>query len=157
MSKTLDELRDQIEELAPTVDTPADGYGHNIISLCLAQIDTEFGTAEANKAIENFDLEDLGWKTRPVQESNKQTIVLKVSLTFDPKALVQWAKNQAGVCCDEPAHNPEHLDWMIPELTAQSILAHAFLSIVPDEIADGGSVEALDIGLTEYEASLAGE
>ena len=54
-----------------------------------------------------------------------QTMVLKVSVTFNPKALVKWAKQQAGVCCDYPAHDPSGLDWMEPELTAQQILAHA--------------------------------
>lgn len=92
-----------------------------------------------------------------------QTIVLRVSLTFDPKALVEWAKNQKGVCCDEPAHDPKQLDWMEPELTAQSILGHAFLSIVPDEITDGGRVETLESGIpkevaqrihNEYEEAL---
>lgn len=78
-----------------------------------------------------------------------QTVVLKVSLTFDPKALVQWAKRQKGICCDYPAHDPEHLDWMEPELTAQSILAHAFLSAVPDGITDGGYVETLETGIPE--------
>ena len=76
-----------------------------------------------------------------------QTIVLKVSLTFDPMALVAWAKAQKGVCCDTPAHDAHLLDWMEPELTAQGILAHAFLHIVPDEITDGGSVETLETGV----------
>ena len=76
-----------------------------------------------------------------------QTVVLKVSLTVDPVALVAWAKTQKGVCCDAPAHDAQLVDWMGPELTAQGILAHAFLSIVPDEIANGGSVETLETGI----------
>ncbi len=76
-----------------------------------------------------------------------QTMVLKVALTFDPVALVAWAKAQKGVCCDEPAHDAHLLDSMEPELRAQGILAHAFLHIVPDEITDGGSVETLETGI----------
>ncbi len=61
MTKTLDELRLQIAEYAPIVDTPVDPFAHNIVGLCLSQIDREFGTAEANKAIDAFDLEEKGW------------------------------------------------------------------------------------------------
>lgn len=76
-----------------------------------------------------------------------QTIVLKVTLTFDPKALVQWAKDQKGVCCDEPAHDDPLGIYQYPELAVQSILGHAFLSVVPEEITNGGSVTTLDNGL----------
>ncbi len=75
-----------------------------------------------------------------------QTTVLKVSVTFDPKALVAWAKRQKGACCYAPAHDSDHLDWLPPELEAQSILAHAFLTSVEDAI-DGGSVETLETGI----------
>ncbi len=83
-----------------------------------------------------------------MSEKSLQTTVLKVSLTFDPKALVEWAKNQRGTCCNNPAHDPEHLDWMEPELTAQSILAHALLGAV-GEITEHGSVTTLETGIPE--------
>lgn len=60
MEKTLEELRERIEEEAQYVDVKP--YSHNIISLTLRMIDTQYGKEEANKAIEDFGLEDLGWK-----------------------------------------------------------------------------------------------
>ncbi len=75
-----------------------------------------------------------------------QTMVLRVSLTFDPVALVAWAKAQKGVCCDYPAHDAHLLDWMPPELEAQSIMAHAFLTAVEDVI-EGGGVSVLEGGI----------
>ncbi len=93
-----------------------------------------------------------------------QTVVLKVSLTVDPVKLVAWAKAQMDVCCPHPAHSERLLDWMKPEITAQSILAHTFLSTVPEEITDGGMVETLETGIPpeiiarierEYQAAFA--
>lgn len=75
-----------------------------------------------------------------------QTVVLEMSLTFNPKALVEWAKRKKGVCCDYPAHDTEHLDWMEPELTAQGILAHALLEAVT-EITEHGSARTLSTGI----------
>jgi len=62
MTKTLEELRDQIEDEAPFVDIR--GYSHNIISCCLRMIDKNHGTEAANQAIRDFDLEQKGWKER---------------------------------------------------------------------------------------------
>ncbi len=76
-----------------------------------------------------------------------QTVVLKVSLTVDPVKLVAWAKEQMDVCCPHPAHRASNLDCLEPALQAQSILAHTFLSTVPEEITDGGSVETLETGI----------
>lgn len=93
-----------------------------------------------------------------------QTIVLKVELTVDPVKLVAWAKSQMGVCCSYPAHKAKLLDWMGPEIQAQSILAHAFFRAVPEEITDGGCVETLETGIPseivarierEYQAAFA--
>lgn len=36
-------------------------YSHNIISIALQAIAKEYGAAEANKAIDQFCLEDWGW------------------------------------------------------------------------------------------------
>lgn len=38
------------------------GYSHNIISIVLRHISSEHGVKAANEAIEEFDLEDLGWE-----------------------------------------------------------------------------------------------
>ena len=37
-------------------------YSHNIIGLTLNGIAGEFGMAEANRAIRDFGLEELGWR-----------------------------------------------------------------------------------------------
>lgn len=60
MKKTVEELREQIAEEAPFVDLKP--YSHNIISLCLMQIDKEYGKDEANKAIRELGLKKLGWR-----------------------------------------------------------------------------------------------
>lgn len=54
-----------------------------------------------------------------------QTVVLKVTVTADPAALVAWAKKQKGICCDEPIHSLASLDNEEPELAAMGIYAHA--------------------------------
>ena len=69
--KGLDQLRAEIAEYAPIVDTPADQYAHNIVGLCLAQIDKEFGTAMANEAIEDYDLEAKGWRKHDVPDGGQ--------------------------------------------------------------------------------------
>jgi hypothetical protein len=58
--KSLEEYREQIENEVPYVDIRP--YSHNIIGLVLGQIAHVYGKAEANKAIEDFDLESLGWR-----------------------------------------------------------------------------------------------
>ncbi len=40
-------------------------YSHNIISLALGAVAREHGKAEANKLIDEHDLEDLGWEKEP--------------------------------------------------------------------------------------------
>lgn len=77
-----------------------------------------------------------------------QTMVLKVSLTFDPVKLVAWAKEQKGTCCGCPAHDANVLDYMPPELTAQGIMAHAFFNTV-EEIIEDGSVSVLEGGIPQ--------
>lgn len=59
MTKTLNDWRKGIKKEVPYVDIKP--YSHNIISLSLGAIAKEFGQAEANKAIVDFDLESLGW------------------------------------------------------------------------------------------------
>ncbi len=59
---SLEELREQIAEKVPAVD--AEPYAHNIISSFLKMIDEKFGKEEANKAIEDFSLEELGWSKK---------------------------------------------------------------------------------------------
>ena len=80
--------------------------------------------------------------------TSEQRIVLEVTLKFDPVALVAWAKSREGVCCNYPAHDPKHLDFMEPELVAQSIMAHALLTAVED-IVSSGSVTYIENGIPE--------
>ena len=70
MTRTLEELRLQIAEYAPIVDTPADQYAHNLVGLCLAQIAATYGTATANEAIVDYGLEAKGWHQQEVKEAN---------------------------------------------------------------------------------------
>lgn len=59
--ETLYKLRNTIARYGPIVDTVADQYAHNIVSITLRIIAKEYGTAKANEAIEDFDLEAKGW------------------------------------------------------------------------------------------------
>ena len=56
---TLKRWREKIEEQVPWVDIKP--YSHNIIGISLGAIDKNYGRTEANKAIEDFGLEVLGW------------------------------------------------------------------------------------------------
>ena len=58
----LEELYEKLEEAASTVDVLP--YSHNIVSILLRQLASEFGKEEANKAIDNFELEELGWSKK---------------------------------------------------------------------------------------------
>lgn len=59
MTKTLKEWREDIHREVNFVDIKI--YSHNIISIALRAIAKNFGASEANKAIEDFGLETLGW------------------------------------------------------------------------------------------------
>lgn len=59
MAKSLDELREQIERQVPNVGLKP--YSNDIIALALGLIERDYGHEEANRAIEDFGLEDLGW------------------------------------------------------------------------------------------------
>ncbi len=62
MKKTLEEYRNEIKRERKFVDVKP--YSHNIISITLKIISEGFGVKEANKAIDDFNLEDLGWEKR---------------------------------------------------------------------------------------------
>ena len=53
-------IRDEV----PFVDVKP--YSHNLINLALQNIANAFGDEEANKAIEEFGLERLGWAKKIV-------------------------------------------------------------------------------------------
>lgn len=61
-------LYDKIEKEVDYVDVKP--YSHNIISLVLRQISEEFGQDRANEAIENFQLELLGWSKVELQSKH---------------------------------------------------------------------------------------
>jgi len=60
METSLEGMREKIEAEVDNVDHKP--YSHNIISIALRMIAKSFGKAEANKAIDDFGLEKLGWK-----------------------------------------------------------------------------------------------
>jgi len=60
MKKTLKELRANIKKEIPYVDLKQ--FSHNIISINLMIIAKEYGKEEANKAIRDLKLDELGWK-----------------------------------------------------------------------------------------------
>lgn len=62
MQKTLKQWRAGIKQEVPYVGIKP--YSHNIISLSLSVIAKRWGWKSANKAIRDFDLEELGWKQR---------------------------------------------------------------------------------------------
>ena len=85
----------------------------------------------------------------PRLTDSPQTTVMKISMTFDPMVLVEWARAQKGVCCDEPVHDI-NLDFMPAELQAQFILAHAFLSTVPmDTVLTSAYATSIETGIPE--------
>lgn len=64
----LKSLYDKIEKEVDYVDVKP--YSHNIISLVLREISEEFGQDRANEAIENFQLELLGWSKVELQSKD---------------------------------------------------------------------------------------
>lgn len=58
--KTLEDWRDVIEREVEFVDVKP--YSHNIISIALSAIKKDHGKDKANKAMEDFGLESLGWR-----------------------------------------------------------------------------------------------
>jgi len=63
--KTLEELRQQIADEIDYVDIKP--YSHNIIGCVLRIIDRDYGTEEANNAVREFGLDEMGWKTIEVK------------------------------------------------------------------------------------------
>jgi len=60
MKKTLKELRAEIKKEVPYVDFKP--FSHNIISISLMIIAKDYGKEEANKAIRDLKLDELGWR-----------------------------------------------------------------------------------------------
>jgi len=95
--KSLDDLRQRIEDEAEYVDVKR--YSHNIISLMLGQIAKGYGDEEANKAIEDFGLEDLGWSKKEVKEGYGDAAIKlgKVLGTDKEKYDIVTAMRDAGM------------------------------------------------------------
>lgn len=66
MANSLQRLRETIAMEYRYVDKRP--YSHNIISLALQSIARNYGKAEANEAIEDYNLEKLGWKKEEVND-----------------------------------------------------------------------------------------
>ena len=62
MEKTLNDLRNEIQEYVETIHIKP--YSSNLISLTLRTIDKEFGVDEASKTIDIFNLENLGYRKK---------------------------------------------------------------------------------------------
>ena len=62
--KTLADWRERIEDEVDYVDVKP--YSHTLISLALGAIGKNWGRLEANKAITDFGLDDLGWKKKKI-------------------------------------------------------------------------------------------
>lgn len=60
MTRDLQRWLDTIGDEVDYVDVKP--YSHNIISIALGAIAKTYGDDEANKAIDQFCLEDLGWQ-----------------------------------------------------------------------------------------------
>lgn len=67
--KTKEEWIETISEEIPYIDVKP--YSHNIISVALQAIAKQFGVEEANKVIDDFDLEPYGWSKVQSIESKK--------------------------------------------------------------------------------------
>lgn len=61
---SLTKLREEIARAAELVGTPAGRYAHNIVNVCLMQINASHGRDYVNEAIEDYGLEPLGWRKR---------------------------------------------------------------------------------------------
>ena len=61
MSKkyTKSEIHEKIEEEVPYVGVKP--FSHNLIGMLLNMLAKQYGQEEANKAIEYYELEELGW------------------------------------------------------------------------------------------------
>jgi hypothetical protein len=57
--KTLEEWRERIAEEVDYVDVKP--YSHNLINLALGAIAENYGQQQADKAIDDYHLERLGW------------------------------------------------------------------------------------------------
>lgn len=63
--ETLDDWRGAIEKEVSYVGIKP--YSHNIITIALNAIAKKFGPTEANKAIDDFQLKELGWHKQEIQ------------------------------------------------------------------------------------------
>jgi len=64
--KGLKEWRKSIKKEIPYIDIKP--YSHNIVSISLQAIAKEYGKQEADKAINDFNLEQFGWKKEKEKE-----------------------------------------------------------------------------------------
>jgi len=60
--QTLEEMRAKIDKEVPYIDVKP--YSHNIVGVVLSMIAKEYGDEEANSAIEDFRLDELGWSKK---------------------------------------------------------------------------------------------
>ena len=58
--KTVKEWRADIKKEVPYINIKP--FSHNIVGICLGAIAKEYGKEQADKAIDDFQLEQLGWR-----------------------------------------------------------------------------------------------
>jgi len=63
--KTLEEWKEMIAREVPFIGIKE--YSHNIVGLALAAVANEYGKKVANDLIDEFNLEDSGWRKVPEQ------------------------------------------------------------------------------------------
>ncbi len=56
---TKSEIHEKIEREVPFVDIKP--FSHNLIGMLLGMLAKQYGQEEANKAIDDYELEELGW------------------------------------------------------------------------------------------------
>jgi hypothetical protein len=79
MTESLEELRQKIRRQVPQLGRSP--YSYHIVSFAVGLIEREYGYTEANKAIEDFGLEELGWSK--VEPTTGETAPNQVGAKID--------------------------------------------------------------------------
>jgi hypothetical protein len=105
MTESLEGLRRKIGRQVPQLGR--NPYGYHIVSLAVGLIEREYGYAEANRAIEDFGLEELGWsKIEPTAgETDPEQVEARIDdYTEELRALLAQVEQLS------PSDDSEHLE-----------------------------------------------